>query len=495
MGKLKKQSHAKVALFAGAAALMALIPNTHAQSAVEALLNKLEQKGILTVEEARELKAENQQSSTNDFNKAMNSKFQMPDWVTSYKLYGDFRGRFDGKFTDSPGIPGSKDNPGTGFSSQDRICLRYRLRVGMVVNMKDDLQVGFRLGSGDATGVGSQSAAASPLSNNSTLQDNGTKKMIYIDAAYGKWTFINGEVSTLAATIGKMDQPFQTSWMVFDPDYTPEGAALQGTYKINDNHSLALNSAAFVLDEVASSGRDPFMYGAQMIWNANWTTRIASSLGIAAFDIVNPGALGLSGFPASYQNYNPGGVPNINQGNTRDKYGNLKYNYNPIVVGGSVTYTLDSFPLYNGKFPIKPAAEYIVNPGADPTNGPANNIGYWCGIQLGKSGKKGTWDISYRYQYLEADAWYDELVDDDNVVFYTNSGTPSSLGKSGWVGGTNIKGQLIKFNYSLNDALTFSFIAYLNELIKPNLNTTGISPQKEPKNNAIHVMTDLTWKF
>ncbi len=483
MKKLKKQNHTKVALFAGAAALMALTPNTHAQTSVDALLNKLEQKGILTVEEARELKAENQQDSAADLNKAMNSRFQMPDWVTSYKLYGDFRGRFDDLSTDSPGIPSAKKSPGTGLSSQDRIRLRYRLRVGMLVNMKDDLQVGFRLGSGDATGVGSQSSAGSPLSNNTTLQDNGTKKMIYIDAAYGKWTPINDGVWMMAATIGKMDQPFQVTPMEFDPDYTPEGAALQGTYKINDNHSLAVNGAAFVLDEVASSGRDPFMYGGQAIWNANWTARIASSIGIGAFDIVNKGALGLtwSGMIPSYANYNPGGVPNINYGNTRNlTTGELVYNYNPIVFSGSATYTLDTFPLYNGKFPIKLSGEYMNNPGADPAKGAPNNIGYWVGVQFGKSGKKGTWDIFYRYQYLEANAWYDELVDDDNVVFYVNN-NGTTMPKSGWVSGTNIKGQMIKFNYSLTDALTFTFTAFLNDLIKPALNTAGMIPRMNPK--------------
>ena len=107
MKKLKKQNHTKVALFAGAAALMALTPNTHAQSSVDALLNKLEQKGILTVDEAKELKTENQQDSAADLNKAMNSRFLMPDWVTSYKLYGDFRGRYDELTTDSPGTASS----------------------------------------------------------------------------------------------------------------------------------------------------------------------------------------------------------------------------------------------------------------------------------------------------------------------------------------------------------------------------------------------------
>jgi hypothetical protein len=481
MKKLKKQNHTKVALFAGAAALMALTPNTHAQSSVDALLNKLEQKGILTVDEAKELKTENQQDSAADLNKAFNSKFPMPDWVTSYKLYGDFRGRFDELTTDSPGA--------AALSAQDRMRLRYRLRVGMLVNMKDDLQVGFRLGSGDATGVGSQSSAGSPLSNNSTLQDNGTKKMIYIDAAYGKWTPINDGVWMLAATIGKMDQPFQVSQMVFDSDYTPEGGALQGSYKINDNHSLAVNGAAFVLDEMAASARDPFMYGAQAIWNANWTPHIGSSLGIGAFDIVNKQALGLSG-GANPPNINAGGVPNVNQGNTRNGFGNLTYNYNPIIVSGSATYTLDSFPLYNGKFPIKLAGEFMDNPGANPATGSANNQGYWGGITFGKSGKKGTWDIFYRYQYLEADAWYDELVDDDNVAFYSHTAT--ALAKNGWMSGTNMKGHLVKFNYSLTDALTFSLTTYINDLINPNLNTGGLG---EPKNHSLHFMADLMWKF
>jgi hypothetical protein len=424
-------------------------------------------------------------------NKAMNSKFQMPDWVTSYKLYGDFRGRFDEMTTDSPG------NKATALSSQDNIRLRYRLRVGMDVNMKDDLQLGFRLGSGDPNGgtvsssgkLPSSGSTGGPLSNNTTMQDNGTKKMIYLDAAYGRWTAINDGMWMLAATIGKMDQPFQVSPMEFDSDYTPEGAALQSSYKINDQHTLVFNSAAFALDYVSGSSRAPWLYGAQALWNANWTPHIASSLGIGAFDIVNRAALGLAG-GANPPNYNAGGVPNINQGNSRDANGDLIYNYNPIIASASATYTLDSFPLYKGKFPIKLAGEYMNNPGADPAKGPANNQGYWGGITFGKSGKKGTWDISYRYQYLEADAWYDELVDDDNVAFYSNKAT--ALAKDGWVGGTNVKGHLIKFNYSLADSLTFSFTTYMNEMIRPNLNTGGLG---EPKNNSLHVMADLMWKF
>jgi hypothetical protein len=452
MKKFKKTNRTKVALFAGATALTALIPNVHAQTSVDALLNKLEQKGVLTVDEARELKSENATNSVNDFNTALSSKFPMPDWVTSYKLSGDFRGRYDEQSADNSAFV-------------DRIRLRYRLRVGLVVNMKDDLQVGFRVGSGDTSG--GITTGASPLSNNSTFQDNGTKKPLWIDAAYGRWTPINDGTWMVMGTFGKMDQPFQASPMMFDPDYTPEGGAINATYKINEKNSLAFNTAAFVLDEESGSTHDPMMYGAQLMWNAAWTPKISSSLGVAALDIVNRDMLTTAN------------VPNINQGNTRTAGGSLVYNYNPIFVDGSVTYKLDSFPLYNGAFPIKLAGEYLDNPGA-----PSNNRGYWGGITFGKSGTKHTWDLSYRYQYLEGDAWYEEVVDDDNIADYPTAPVGAAVGM---FGGTNVKGHLVKFNYSLTDALTLSVTCFVNSLIK--------NPSTTISSDAMHVMADIMWKF
>jgi hypothetical protein len=379
------------------------------------------------VDEARELKSENATNSVADLNAAMNSRFPMPDWVTGYKLSGDFRGRFDDVSTGLPAYgaaPKGEDN---------NMRLRYRLRVGLTITMKDDLQVGFRLASTDA---GTTANGGNPVSNNSTLQANGSKKFLYIDAAYGKWTPINNDTWMVSGTFGKMDQPFQASAMVFDPDYTPEGGALQATYKINDNNSLAFNGAAFVLDQTTSRG--PFLYGAQAIWNSKWTPHIGTSLGVAGYDIADSGnfiATPLTG--ASYDS---------NLGNTIFG-GRPASEFNPIVASGSVTYTLDSFPLYKGAFPIKLAGEYLNNPAAA-----SNNKGWWAGVRFGKAGKQGSWDISYRYQRLEADAWWDQIVDDDNIGV-----VPASLTTGTAAGGTNIKGHLIKMNYAIFDSLTFTF--------------------------------------
>ena len=83
------------------------------------------------MDEAKELKAENQQDSAADMNKAMNSKFQMPDRVTSYKLYGDFRGRYH----EVASTDGNKT-----FADRDRF--RHRLRTGVIVSMTDNLEAG-----------------------------------------------------------------------------------------------------------------------------------------------------------------------------------------------------------------------------------------------------------------------------------------------------------------------------------------------------------------
>ena len=457
MKKLKNhKTTTKAAIFAGAAALMALTSRTHAQSAVDDLLNKLEQKGILTTDEAQQLKDEQQKETGQGFHKAFNSEIGMPDWVTGYKLYGDFRGRFDERTTPNP-------------AQEDNIRLRYRLRVGLEVNMKDNLQVGFRLASADANS--SNGLGGAPLSNNSNLQGNGTKKFLYLDAAYGKWTPINNDIWKLGGTIGKMDNPFQETWMVFDPDYTPEGGALQASYKINDRNSLAFDGAAFVLSWSGNGAENmSFLYGGQTLWNANWTDHISSSLGAAIYDIVNRDQLTTANAGAG------------NKGNSVNAAGDPIYSLNPIVVDASVTYKLDHFPLYRDKFPIKLAGEYMINPGALGSGGtaggePNGNQGYNVGITFGQAGKQGTWDIGYRYQALDANAWFAQIVDDDNAGY-----------SAGFAGGTNVKGHLFTADYALTDALLFSFHCYVNSMIG-NVNAGGASSA------AIHAMADLMWKF
>jgi hypothetical protein len=250
---------------------------------------------------------------------------------------------------------------------------------------------------------------------------------------------------------------------------------IQGAYTVNEKNTIAFTGGLFALEDVAGSTHDPAMGGGQVLWKAKWTDKWSSTLGLAGLTIINPEEL------------TSANATEIVQGNTRYTSGPYsgapKYNFTPIIGDAAVTYTLSSFPFYAGAFPITLKGEFMNNPGA-----PSNNNGYWVGATFGKSGTKKTWDITYRYEYLEADAWYDQLADDDNVAYYQTA--PAGGGSAGYYGSTNVKGHFVKFNYSFTDAFMFSATCYINDLINSTVNGTA-----EPKSSDLHFMADLMWKF
>ena len=455
-------------MVAGATALLACGVPAFGQS-VDALLDKLVDKGILTTKEANELKAETDKG----FTTAYQAKSGMPDWVTAFKFNGDLRLRAE-DFTSDNSL------------WVDRWRYRYRLRFGAVATLWDNFDVGLRFTSADPVGP-SGSQGGNPNSNNSTFQWDSSKKFLYLDQAYAKWTAINNKDWVVSGTVGKMENPFQLSDMVWDRDITPEGLALQAAFMPSQEHTLRLNAGAFMLGEInqfangPSPSHDPYVGGAQLLWEAKWTRKIETSLTLAAFGI--SGKENLTTAPPGTPTVAT--VPNVNIGNTRTALGYLTYYYNPIVAGGSATYKLASFPLYTGEFPITVGGEYMDNTAAS-----SQNTGWRAGVQFGKSGKKKTWDLSYRYQSLGADAWFSQFVDDDNSAFWQS--VPAGMqgngvGASGFYGGTNMKGHLVKANYSFTDFLTFSVTYYLNELITP-YPANAVS-------QSSHFFADLMFKF
>jgi len=463
-----KQLRKVSAVVLGILSAGALVNTGQAQSA-DALLNKLVEKGILSPKEAEDLRHD----SDNGFNKAIQSKFGFPDWVKSVKLYGDFRGRFEEQTAESDQ-----------YVARPRY--RYRMRLGLTVNMPDNFEVGVRFASGNPlTSAAGTLVGGSTVTANQDLHSLDSRKFLWIDAAYAKWSPIKNDDWTVTGVLGKFDNPFQLSNMIFDYDLVPEGAGLMVNYNINKQHSLRAIGAVNVLDEfnqsypanklpagvAAHPSHDPYLIGGQFLWDAHWTERLDSTLGVAAFNLDSKDSLS-----ALVQ-------PFYNSGNTRNANGFLVNNYNPIIGSAAATYTFDPIPIYPGKFPVKLAGEILENPAAS-----SKNHAWRGGVTLGKSGKKGTWEINYRYQRLEADAWFDAMVDDDNGAFY-EKGNPqlTGTGKSnGWFGGTNVKGHQIVGIYSFTDFLNLTFTYYNNELI---------AKAHGEETAAQHFMVDLNWRF
>jgi len=441
------------ALTVGLLSTVSFFSHCQAQSA-DALIDKLVEKGILTVREANELREE----ADRNFTTAYQVKSGMPDWVNSFKLNGDVRLRYDGIYVDDPAFV-------------DRNRLRYRLRFGATAVMNDNFEVGFRMMSGEGTSI---AGISDPISGNTTFDNNGAKKGIFIDLVYGKWSPINTPDWSLTLTAGKMENPFVFSEIVFDPDYTPEGLAQQLAYAFNDKHALKLNLAQLTLDELSGSSQDPYMVGAQLRFDSMWTPRIQTSFGVSALAITGAESLTSANVPDQNR-----GNTRINTGTTASPVFTLVEDYNPLVVDAAFTYMLESFPYYSGAFPIRVGGEYVNNPGADQ-----KNEAYSVGVTFGKSGKKGTWDLTYKWKNLEADYWFEEVVDSDHGAFY---GTAPVGGRAGYGPGTNIRGHYIKAAYSPYDAVTVGLTYYLFRLIDES--PAGLDKQTS------RVQIDAVWKF
>ncbi len=448
-----KNSNTKLALLAGAAALTAFTSQSHAQSS-DALIDKLVDKGVLTANEAKDLRDE----ADKNFSTALQAKTGMPDWVSGYKISGDVRGRFEGFYSENQNFV-------------DRNRLRYRLRAGLAITMLDNFEAGFRFTSSDAASGGA-SNEGDPISGNTTMQNNGSKKLVYIDQAYGKWTPFTGAFSG-GFTIGKMENPFVLSDLIMDQDYTPEGLAAQFAYQLNSVHSFKLNAGGFMLDEISANEKDPWLLGAQARWDATWNTKWSSSAGVAYLPMISRTSLTTAS------------VPNQNRGNSRNGDGSLAYHFNPVDLDASVTYNFDSAPFYTGAFPVKLSGEYVINPGA-PSG--ADNYAWSTGITFGKSGKKKTWEISYTYKWLGANSAWEELTDSDFGAFYGLANSPANSGAGvGYGSGPNSKGHVVKFAYSPSDSLTVSLKWFATDLINefPAGSQSGMS----------RMQVDAMWKF
>jgi hypothetical protein len=444
MNNYKKRTVTAAVAVAGA---ISLLSGTSAlgQSS-DALIDKLVEKGILSVKEANDLR----QETDKNFNQAYSAKSGMSDWVTAMKFNGDFRGRYDGAFQNSEN------------SVPDRNQFRYRLRFGVNVNLFDNFEVGLRLGSGqvnnklDSSGAGILgSLGGSPFSNNTTFSGDGSKKFLFVDLAYARWT----PAEWVQLEIGKMLSPFWLTDMVLDPDYNPEGAQEKFVYKINDKHAIGFSSGQYVIQEnFNSSGKgnqnDVYLFVNQVDWSSKWTPKISSRVALGMMNFKNQRDISKDLETFIGQN----GTPAV---------GTNSVNFNPIIARGEVAYAFDKFPGFQGEFPISVGAEYVNNPAAAK-----DDQAYNAGVTFGSNKLKGNWQVSYNYKRIEASSVWHGLNDDD-FGFDVK-------------GGTDVRGHQIVASYHVYEPLLINLRYMLTEQINS-------APGKPKEQNR--VFFDLLWTF
>jgi hypothetical protein len=95
-----------------------------------------------------------------------------------------------------------------------------------------------------------------------------------------------------------------------------------------------------------------------------------------------------------------------------------------------------------GNYPFQVFGNYTVNDEVDE-----NDTGYLLGAKFGSAKARGTWDISYFYEKLEADATVGLLADSD-------------FGG----GGTDAKGHVLSGTYAFHKTWSFKATYFINEI-------------------------------
>jgi hypothetical protein len=496
----------KIALFAGASALMAMTPGAQAKDTVDSLLNKLEQKGVLTTSEADELKAENASDETNQVNESV-SKWKVSDAIKSIQLFGDLRFRYEYR--------GVENIPGASPSTYYRERFRYSLRFGIRGDLFDDFYYGIRL-----------ETSTSPRSPWVTFGNNTTpgsvtpsdkaQSGIYLGQAYLGWH----PESWYEMTVGRMPMPLYTTPMVWSSNINPEGAVEKFKYTI-DNVDLFVNFAQFDYQDPGEGTdiptSDTFLLG----WQAGGLVHInkSASFKVAPMIYTYAGKGSTSGLNqpfvgqgnAAGQNPGvPGGVGVTPPGPTDFNQQGLN-NLVVMEVPAEFDYQIPNTPLgavqarlfgdfaYNFQGNSRANAAFNANPTAFPgLSGPVHgqDLAYQIGIGFGSAGpvygptqglvygstsKRNTWEARFYWQHIDQYALDVNLLDAD---FFEGRG--------------NLEGFYAAFAYSITDAIIGTIrIGYANRIDSllgtggNNLDIPGINPIKDYR----LLQTDLTWRF
>jgi hypothetical protein len=232
----------------------------------------------------------------------------LPDWVNRIRLFGDIRVRYEtvlfpegndntGSFPNFNAINTGSPYDVSGFQfapqlnvDEDRTRFRLRARMGLEAQLGDGFTAGLRLATGENN---------SPTSTNQSLGlanqgqgGNFSKYAIWLDRAFLKYEVTGDQPNKLLAmTVGRFDNPFFSSEIIWDDDLGFDGAVIQAKYPVTRSLTPFVNLGAFVVfntdfnfssiqpDKFPSD--DKYLYAAQVgtEWkiSKDWQLKLAAA--------------------------------------------------------------------------------------------------------------------------------------------------------------------------------------------------------------------------
>ena len=403
------------------------ITNSYAGE-IDILLQKLVEKGILSVGEAQEIKVETQEQVKKEIAEGKFSN--LPSWVQNTKLKGDFRLRY--QYDHSKKLP-------TTTTPTDRHRGRIRLRLGLESKVNEKLLVG----AGLATGLNDGSSDAS-RSTNVTFSDSSSKKSISLDYAFAQYS----PFGWLTLIGGKFKNPlWEPGDLIWDTDINPEGGAIKLTKKISSNTELFMNTGVLIIDEASGDTSDPVMYAIQpgLTYTINDNISLKSAFSYYGFSGVRGKKLdGSAGT------------------NSKDSNNKLIYNYKNIIPALELNIK-EPFKIINLNIPyLSLFGEYVRNVDSSVKDA---NTGYMLGFKVGaeKINKWGDWQFRYNYAKYSKDAFLDILPDSDRYGGKTGVSAHEAmfdlgLSKNTWLGVDYYYGKQIKGNFGQKQSKPASLV-------------------------------------
>lgn len=233
----------------------------------------------------------------------------MPDWVMRFRFFGDFRTRYEGQF-----YPTGNDNTGAfpNFNAintgapydikgavltplynvdQDRSRLRIRARLGAEMDLGNSFSSGLRLATGENN---------SPVTQNQSLGlpsagqgGNFSKYALWLDRAFLKYELWGLPDKDLALSLGRFDNPFLSSSMVWADDLGFDGLVTQGRFPLGGDFTTFFSAGAFPvfntdLNFATNQGakfksEDKWLYGVQSGVSFEISKDLSAKLGAAYY--------------------------------------------------------------------------------------------------------------------------------------------------------------------------------------------------------------------
>lgn len=432
----------------------------------------------------------------------------LPEWVNRIKLKGDLRVRAENIAYGSNNIANSyfnynrinekkkfveEDNDlfqNTADTylnvTEDRSRLRARARLSVEAKVTEMTKTTFRLATG---------SAKNPVSTNQSLGNENNPWDIFMDRAFVTMTDLDMDrYPWLTANMGRINNPFVTTELLWDGDLAFEGAAL--TYKydwaeqglfVTDEHNRTLfaTMGVFAVDESEFTADDKWLYALQLGGEFISDNQSKLSVALGYYDYENmEGVLNEKDYdtqdytaPGFFQKGNtvfnivnytsPYELDPTNNAPPTDALMALASDYD--IVDLLVTYDMASFAphhivltahlLENIGYDQKAVqsrldSQYITLPQpqgatsvvpAEYENTDPKTTGYYVNVDFGWPlvAKRGDWSVGVGYKYLEADAVVDAYTDSD---FH--------------LGGTDAKGFILSGRYGVTQD-TFVQLRYM----------------------------------